>query len=166
MKKKIETFVLFVLIVILTVLVVRNFFPKVIDNVIIKEKEVIKVEGQIQYVDGTSTIVKPYAIVLEKVNDDWRLDSELTFLPDEMTVDTVSFKKEFDWLSPVRVGITFDKKPVLCYNIANIKNVEFGVFTDFDSIGIDAGYRWRNIVPFVGYTLDGDVHFGVSFKIF
>jgi len=54
----------------------------------------------------------------------------------------------------------------ICYNIANIKNIEFGVFTDFDSIGIDAGYRWRNIVPFVGYTLDGDVHFGVSFKIF
>jgi hypothetical protein len=166
MKKKIETFVLFVLIVILTVIIVRNFFPTVIDNVIIKEKEVIKVEGQIQYVDGTTTITKPYGIVLEKIGDDWKLNADLSYMPMEMSVDNVSYKKDFDWLSPVRVGITFDKKPVLCYNIANIKNIEIGVFTDFDSIGADVGYRWRNIVPFVGYTLDGDVHFGVSFKIF
>ena len=172
MKKKIETFVLFVLVVILTVLVVRNFFPKVIDNVIIKEKEVIKVEGQIQYVDGTSTIVKPYAIVLEKINDDWELNADLSYMPMEMSVDNVSYKKEFDWLSPVRIGGEYNFsegfRPVLGYapfgiGIKKIR-AEIGVATNFRSLGFMGGLRYRNTTLFGSLYLDKSIGVGISFR--
>ena len=166
MKKKLEVILLFILTIVATVLIYKLFYAPG-QQIIVKEKEVVKVEGKIKYVVKDKEIVKPYAIVLDRVgSEDWKLNSELSYLPMEMSVDSVKTERKFDMLSPLRAGISFDKKPILCYNIANIKGFEAGVFTDFGSIGIDVGYRVRNIVPYVGYMLNGKVSFGVVFKPF
>lgn len=166
MKKTIEIIVLFILTIIATVLICRLIYAGK-QQIVVKEKEVVKVEGKIKYVVKDKEIVKPYAIVLDRVGDeDWELNSELSYLPMEMSVDSVKTEHKFDILSPLRAGISFDKKPILCYNVANIKGFEAGVMTDFESIGIDVGYRYRNIVPYVGYSLNGKVSFGVVFKPF
>ena len=164
-----EPIIAFLLIVVATVLIYKAFFaPK--QQIIVKEKEVIKVEGHIEYVDKEKTIIKPYALILDKIDGEWKLDKELSYLPSEMTVDTVSFEKKFDFASPIRVGITLDKDPVICYNLANIIGMEMGgmvrVGNEFD-FGIDIGKRFRNVGIFGGYlVLEKKIVFGVMFKPF
>ena len=81
MKKTIETIFLFILTIVATVLIYRIFFaPK--QQVIVKEKEVIKVEGKVKYVVKDKEVVKPYAIVIDKIDGTWELDKDLSYLPD------------------------------------------------------------------------------------
>ena len=88
-----------------------------------------------------------------------------------MTVDTVSFKKSFDWKTPIRIGVSIDKEPVLCYNIANIKPVEAGPVVTYDGdrldFGIDVATRYRNVGVWAGYfILEKKVSFGILVKPF
>lgn len=167
-----EPIIAFLLIIVATVLIYRAFFaPK--QQIIVKEREVIKVEGRIEYVDKEKTVVKPYALILDNIDGEWKLDKELSYLPSEMTVDTVSFKKKFDWKSPVRVGFSLDKRAILCYNVANINGVEFGPMIGYGvdgsgvDVGVDVGYKYRNITIFGGYfVFDRKATFGIAFKPF
>ena len=147
-----------------------GYFVRRGDVEIIEKVDIVTVEGKIKYktiIDEKVTeVIKPYTLVLNNISGEWELDTDLSYIPQEMSVDSVKHDKKIDWLSPVRVGLTIDKKPVLCYNIANIKGIETGVFTDFESFGVDIGYGWRNLTPFVGYTINGEFHFGIAVKIF
>ena len=142
----------------------KHLSPKI--EVIPPTNEVITVEGMVQTVVNEVVVEKPYALILEKVDDDWELNTEFSTIPDNMTVTGVGYEKKKDWLAPVRVGITLDKKPFICYNIANIKGVELGIGTDFEDVYADLAYRWRNIAPFVAVSIGGKFTAGLSVKIF
>ena len=163
-KNTVEIILLMVLLFICGYLWGKGILPKI--EVIQPTLEVITIEGKVQTVVEEKIVDKPYALVLNKIDDKWVLDKELSYMPDVMTVDKVSYAKKRDWLTPVRVGITIDKKPFVCYNIANIKGIEFGIGTDFEDLYGDFAYRWRNIAPFIAYSINGKFTAGVSIKIF
>ena len=106
--------------------------------------------------------------MVERLNDDWKLNTELSYIPQEMTVDSVKGEKKFDILGPARIGgeYNFDHgfRPVIGYNPVRIDFLEAGAITNFKSIGLNISARFRNTSIFGAVYLDKSIGLGVSFK--
>jgi len=167
MKKTIETFILFVLAIVLTVLICRLIYAGKQPE-IIKEKEVVTIEGKIKYVSTEKEVIKPYKLVVERLNDDWRLNEDLSYIPIEMSVDSVKGEGKFDPLGPARIGGEYNLehgfRPVIGYNPIRIDFLEAGAITNFKSIGLNISAKFRNTSIFGAVYLDKSIGVGVSFR--
>ena len=147
------------------------------DPEIIEKPEYITVEGEIKYKtiekDKIIEVKKPYALVITDVGGDWHLDQDLSYIPGEMTVDSIKSKKQFDWVGPARVGFEYnftreDLFPVIGYAPLGItlKNIrlEIGALFNTKSVGLMSGARWRNTSIIGSLYLDGSFGAGLVFR--
>ena len=159
MKERIAVYLLLLILCYIAYQMVFNTekFFKTIREVEFVEKRIeqIKIEGRIVIEEKEV----PFVIALKDINTNPQLDLDNSFLPDFMLIDRVSFTRKRDWLTPIRVGIGVESKglvlqpvPILSYSALRYKDVEFGMLTNFQSIGINAGYKYRNMT-FGGYYL-------------
>lgn len=172
-KRTLETIVLIVLIFACGYLWGRYGKPK---EIISHNIEYITIAGAV--VTETNEVIKekPYAIVVEKIGDEWKINNDMSTIPRELKIHSLSHDTEFDWLSPFRLGLDYDLDLNIAYNPLTFHNIEAGLIVDvsefidkpsLDEIGLDAGYRWRNLVAYgAWYPFDGSVSIGVSVKLF
>lgn len=167
MKKTVEVIILIGLVFVLGLIIGGRKSQEIIEKV-----RTVEIKGEIKYKTKEKEIIKPYTLVVSDLGGDWHLDTELSYLPPEMTVDSVKEKRSFDWLSPVRIGAEYNFshgfKPVLGYapigiDITRVR-AEVGLITNFRSLGLSCGLRYRNTTVFGSVYLDNSIGAGVSFR--
>jgi hypothetical protein len=133
---------------------------------VIVQKEIV-VKGKVIVKDKPM----PYVITLKEYEpDEWGFDIDKSLLPDGMQVDSVTTHKRFDYLAPIRLGYSINDagkyNPTLAYNPISLKSLEIGVITDFASVGVDLGIRYRN-VGLNGYYMANQTYgVGLMVKVF
>lgn len=173
MKKTIINFTILLLIILISGLYVYKSITSFVIDIpdIVKPKVFIKKEIQIK----GKVIVKdkpvPYIITLKEYEaDEWKFEPDLSLLPDTMTVDSVTTNKKFDFLAPARVGYSVNNieeyRPTLAYNPIRYKSIEIGIITDFKSVGIDLGVKYRNIGLNGYYMANKTYGVGLMVKVF
>ena len=111
--------------------------------------------------------------MLDKIDGNWEINTDESILPIGMTVESVKQDSKSIWYKPFRIGISAEwgKKitynPTLSYNPFKIANIEFGVITNFKSIGLDLGYNLldSNVNLYSSYYLDNSIDFGIQIKV-
>jgi len=113
----------------------------------------------------------PYVITLKEYEPDmYTFDIDKSLLPNGMTVDSVTIHKRYDFLAPIRLGYSYNStqsyKPTIAYNPIHVKSLEIGVTTDFTSVGVDIGIRYRNVGLNAYYQLNNVFGVGLMIKPF
>lgn len=175
LKQTINRLIIYSLVIILAIGVWQLCkFANSFDIPVIKDVKVIP-----KYVDKIivkGTVKKePFVIVLKNTDKqamDFTFDYEASQLPKDMYVTSVDTIAKYDYLSPIRVGYAFignseQKTSVtLAYNPIRYKSLEMGIITDFKSVGVDLGIKYRNVGLNAFYQANNEYGIGIMVKVF
>lgn len=183
--KILERVALWLPVLVLAFFVIRLFnftcdLPVVHDlKIIPKISERVVIKGTVQ---SETSRVDPWVIVLDRVDSDFKINSELSYIPGSMHVSSVNTIHKTDWLSPVRLGLSYAPynsgssvhsplRASVLYAPISYKNLELAAHVNTNLKMVDFGpallYRVRNVSAGVSYdVLSRGFSLTVAFKPF